>query len=61
MLTEGLRRAGPTPTREGLVLALESMRRVDMGGIEMDYSRTQHTGSNYVELSILTANGKFLR
>jgi branched-chain amino acid transport system substrate-binding protein len=61
VLVEGLRRAGPKLTREGLIQALESMRRVDMGGIEIDFSRIKHTGSNYVELSIVTEDGKFRR
>ena len=61
VLVEGLRRAGPNLTRDGVVQALETMRRVDLGGFEVDYSPTGRTGSTYVELSILTADGKYLR
>lgn len=61
VLVEGLRKAGPGLTREGFVQALESMRRFDLGGMEVDYSSIKHTGSNYVELSILTEDGKYRR
>lgn len=60
-LVEGLRRAGPNLTREGFVKALESMRRIDLGGIEVNYSPTRRSGSNFVELSILTKDGKYRR
>lgn len=61
VLIEGLRRAGPMLTREGFVQALEGMRRVDLGGLEIDYSPTKRTGSNHVELTILTEDGKYRR
>jgi branched-chain amino acid transport system substrate-binding protein len=61
VLVEGLRKAGPALTREGFVQAVESMRRVDLGGMEIDYSPTKRTGSNYVELSILTEDGRYRR
>lgn len=61
VLVEGLRRAGPQLTREGFVQALETLRRFDLGGMEVDYSPTKHSGSNYVELSILTEDGRYRR
>lgn len=61
VLVDALRRAGPNLTREGLVKALESMRRVDLGGIEIDYSPTRRSGSSFVELSILTKDGRYIR
>lgn len=61
VLVEGLRRAGPNLTREGFVKALESIRRKDFGGIEVEYSPTLRSGSNFVELSILTHDGKYRR
>jgi ABC-type branched-subunit amino acid transport system substrate-binding protein len=61
VLVEGLRRAGPNLTREGFVQAMESIRRVDIGGLEIDYSFGRRTGSSYVELSILTHDGKYRR
>lgn len=61
VLVEGLRRAGPQLTREGFVLAMESMKRLDLGGFEVDYSAARHTGSSHVELSILTEDGRYRR
>src|SRR5437660_8775894 len=37
VLVEGLKRAGPKPTREKLVSALESMNRFDLGGVDVTY------------------------
>lgn len=61
VLIEGLKRAGPNLTREGFIKALESIRRLDLGGMEVDYSPVRRSGSNFVDLSILTQNGKYLR
>ncbi len=61
VLVEGLQRAGPSPTRERLIAALNGMKKVDLGGMELDYSPTDHTGLEYVDLSIIAADGRFMR
>ena len=61
ILTEGLRRAGATPTREGLVNAMETMKGADLGGVSVDYSPNSHTGSKYVELTVIGKNGMLVR
>ncbi|CAG2141646.1 ABC transporter substrate-binding protein [Cupriavidus numazuensis] len=61
VLVEGLRRAGPDLTRERLVTALENLRDYDMGGILISYSPTRHTGSSFVEMSIVSSTGKLIR
>jgi ABC-type branched-subunit amino acid transport system substrate-binding protein len=61
VLVEGLKRAGPSPTRQRLRDALESMRKVDIGGLEVNYSPASHTGLDYADLSIIGADGKFRR
>jgi ABC-type branched-subunit amino acid transport system substrate-binding protein len=61
VLVEGLKRAGPKPTRESLRKALEGMSHYDVGGIELGYSPTDHTGLEYVDLSIIDRSGKFRR
>jgi len=53
MMVEGLRRAGPAPTRQRFVAALESMRNVDLGGYRVQLSPQDHNGSTYVELTFL--------
>lgn len=61
VLVEGLRRAGPAPTRDKLRRALETLNRYDIGGIELSYSSTDHTGLDYADLSIIGADGRFRR
>ncbi|UZD55556.1 ABC transporter substrate-binding protein [Caldimonas aquatica] len=61
VLVEGLRRAGPNPTPAKLIQALESLRKVDIGGLEVSFSPTDHSGLGYADLSIIDENGKFRR
>jgi ABC-type branched-subunit amino acid transport system substrate-binding protein len=61
VLVEGLRRAGPNPTRQKVRDALEGMNRYDLGGLEVSYGPRDHTGLEYSDLSIIGPNGKFQR
>lgn len=61
VLVEGLRRCGGKPTREKLLTALENIRKFDLGGLEISYSATNHTGLKFSDLSIINASGKFGR
>jgi ABC-type branched-subunit amino acid transport system substrate-binding protein len=61
VLVEGLRRAGPNPTRAKLAGALESMKKFDLGGLEVSYGPDDHTGLDFADLSIIGADGKFKR
>jgi ABC-type branched-subunit amino acid transport system substrate-binding protein len=61
VLTEGLRRAGKQPTREKLREALETLHRYDIGGLEVSFSASSHTGLDYTDLSIIGSDGKFTR
>lgn len=61
VVAEGLRRAGTNPTPAGLRDALEGMRNYDIGGLQISYSATDHTGLDFSDLSIVNASGKFMR
>lgn len=61
VLVEGLRRAGPAPTRAKLVRALESIDNFDLGGTRVGYSPTNRIGSRFVEVTVIGATGKLLR
>ena len=61
VLVEGLRRTGPRPTREKFVAALEGLQRFDLGGVVVSYGPQARTGSQYVELTIIGRQGKFIR
>ena len=61
VLVAGLQRTGPKPTRVRLRDALESLSKLDLGGLEVGFGPTDHTGLEFVDLSIIDANGKFRR
>ncbi|MBK6295265.1 MAG: ABC transporter substrate-binding protein [Rhodoferax sp.] len=61
VLVEALRRAGAKPTRERLQAALEGLDKYDLGGLEVSFSPTDHTGLDFADLSIISADGKFRR
>ena len=58
VLTEGLRKVSGKPTRDGLVAGLESLDRQSFGGFEVSFSGKNHVASKFVELSMLTGDGK---
>ncbi len=61
VLVEGLQRAGRNPTRERLRAALEGIRNYNLGGLEVGYGPDDHTGLDFVDLSIVGADGRFMR
>jgi ABC-type branched-subunit amino acid transport system substrate-binding protein len=61
VLVEGLRHAGPKPSRERLQSALEGLNKFDIGGLEVSYSTKDHTGLDFADLSIISRDGKFRR
>jgi ABC-type branched-subunit amino acid transport system substrate-binding protein len=58
VLVEALRRAGPNPTREKVMKALESLRNYDVGGITFRYSPDNRIGSRFAEVTIIGRDGK---
>ena len=61
LLVEGLRRAGPNPTRASLIAGLESMHEFDLGGVHVNYAANRHNGSPFVELIVIGKNGAIWR
>jgi branched-chain amino acid transport system substrate-binding protein len=61
VLVEGLRRAGPKPTRERIQTALEGLSKFDIGGLEVNFTPQDHTGLDFADLAIITADGRFRR
>ena len=59
VLAEALRRAGPKPTRESFMAALDGMKAYDAGGYLVSFSPTNHNGSSFVELTIIGQGQKF--
>ena len=56
---EAMRRAGANLSRESLLRALDGMASYDTGGYMMNFSPTNHNGSNYVDLTIIGRDLKF--
>jgi ABC-type branched-subunit amino acid transport system substrate-binding protein len=61
VFAEGLRRAGNTATPETFVDATESVREHNLGGFYVDFGPNKRTGSKFVDLTILTADGRVRR
>jgi len=58
---EGLRRAGPNPSREKFVSALESLKDYDVGGFPVNYAGGSRLGSRFAEVTIVGKSGKLMR
>ncbi|MDR7269241.1 ABC-type branched-subunit amino acid transport system substrate-binding protein [Pelomonas saccharophila] len=61
VIVDALRRLGGRPSREGLIAALEGLSGYDARGYHLNFSPTKHAGSSFVELSMLTGDGKVKR
>ena len=59
LFTEGLRRGGSV-TREALVKGLESIGSQSFGGFNVNLSTSNHVASRFVEISMLTADGRIV-
>ena len=57
VLVEGLRRGGK-PTRDSLISGLESINDHSFGGFQVNFSASNHVASRFVELSMLTGDGR---
>jgi len=57
VFAEGLRRGGKA-TRDGLISGLESINDQSFGGFTVSFSPTNHVASKFVELSMLTGDGR---
>jgi len=61
VLVEGLRRAGPNPTRAKVLKALESLERLDLGGTTVAYSASNRIGSRSVEVTVIGGSGRLMK
>jgi ABC-type branched-subunit amino acid transport system substrate-binding protein len=57
VMAEGLRRASKV-TSDGLIAGLESIRNETFGGFTVSFSERDHVASKFVELSMLTGDGR---
>lgn len=61
VMVEGLRRSGDTPSREGFVRAMETMRAHDLGGFVVTFTESNRNGSDFVDLTMISRDGRFIR
>lgn len=61
VFTEGLRRAGKAPSRETFIAAMETIQGTNFGGFNVDFGSKDHVASKFVEISMLTEEGKVRR
>jgi branched-chain amino acid transport system substrate-binding protein len=61
LLVEGLRRAGRSVSSSSLAAALESLRNFDLGDFVLSYGVNDRVGSAFIEDTIISKDGKFLR
>lgn len=57
VIVEAVRRMGTKVSREGFVTALESVD-TDLGGYKVSFKPGMHSGSKFVELTIVTESGR---
>lgn len=61
LLVNALRRAGPNPTRQTVLAALQQTKELDLGGFYLNYRDDKTNGSKYTELTVIGRNGKLHR
>jgi branched-chain amino acid transport system substrate-binding protein len=61
VFAEGLKRAGRNPSRDALVNGLESIQGANFGGFNVNFGPKEHVASRFVDLSMLTEDGKVRR
>ena len=59
-LVTALNLAGPKPTRTSFVKNLTG-QKIDLGNLELAYFPGDHTGSVFVDLAMVTRDGKFMQ
>jgi len=61
VLVEAIRRAGPNPTPEKILRAMEALGNLDVGGFNVSFSPASRVGSRFVEVTVIGRNGTLLR
>jgi branched-chain amino acid transport system substrate-binding protein len=61
VMVEALKRAGDNPTPEKVTIALESLHDHDFGGFRVNFGPGNRMGSEYVDLTMISRDGKFIR
>lgn len=58
---EALRRAGNNPTRSSFIDNTWNIKRYDLGGFELSFTDSATNASRFVELTMVSRDGRFIR
>lgn len=61
VFAEALRRAGRNPTRSSFIDSTWNLKRYDLGGFEVSFSDSARNASRFVELTMVSRDGRFIR
>ena len=61
VFAEAARRAGKGMTREGFLGAIQGMQALNIGGMTFDFGSQKNVGSRFVEMTMLTEDGRVRR
>jgi ABC-type branched-subunit amino acid transport system substrate-binding protein len=57
---EALKKSGATASREAFIDALETIKSQNFGGFYVDFAKNKHVASKFVELTLLSGDGKVM-
>ncbi len=60
VLAEGMRRAGVSLTRASVMSGLASIENFDLGGVKINYGRTNREGGQFVDVAVIGSRGQML-
>ncbi len=61
ILVEAMRRSGPDLTRQKIITQLDKLNNYDVGGFRVTFSPENHTGSKFMEVTVIGRDGRLLR
>jgi len=60
VVVEALKKAKGTPTREGVIAALNQISKTHIGDLGFDFTNGKREGSSFVQIGIIGAQGKLV-
>lgn len=61
VFSEVLRRSGRNPTRKSFIEAAWALKRYDLGGFDVSFDQPGRNASRFVELTMISHTGRFIR
>ena len=61
MFVEALRRAGAKPTRESFIDATWALKKLDLGGFEINATEPGRSASRFIEMTMVNRQGRFIK